>query len=72
MKSTFCGSVESAFEDKIGVSSKKISFFAAFLYAVVPLVLPSLEGLEKPSISPSEIRSSKVAVSYTHLRAHET
>ena len=28
---------------------------------MVPLVLPSFDGLENPSISPSEIRSSKVA-----------
>ena len=27
----------------------------------MPLVRPSFDGLEKPSISPSEIRSSKVA-----------
>ena len=41
--------------------SKKTSFFAAFKYAVVPLVLPSFEAVAKPSISPSEIKSIKVA-----------
>ena len=41
--------------------SRKISFCAAFKYAAVPLVLPSFEALAKPSISPSEIKSTKVA-----------
>ena len=41
--------------------SKKTSFNAAFRYAAVPLVLPSFEAVAKPSISPSDIRSRKVA-----------
>ena len=55
------GLVESAVDFKTGVSFKNTSFNAALLYAVVPCVLPSFDAEAKPSISPSEIRSRKVA-----------
>ncbi len=45
----------------MAVSFKNISFRAALLYAVVPFVNPALEAVAKPSISPSDIKSSKVA-----------
>jgi len=34
-----------------------MSFNAALLYAVVPLVSPAFDGVAKPSISPSDIKS---------------
>ena len=43
------------------MSFKKTSFNAALLYAVVPFVRPSFDAEAKPSISPSDIRSRKVA-----------
>ena len=46
---------------KTGVLFKNTSFSDAFVYAVVPFVRPSFDGEAKPSISPSEIRSRKVA-----------
>ena len=53
--------VESAEALITGVSFKNTSFNAALLYAVVPFVQPSLEAVAKPSISPSDIKSKKVA-----------
>ena len=61
MKSASAGLAELAVDLRIGVSSKKTSFNAALLYAVVPFVLPSFDAVAKPSISPSETRSRKVA-----------
>ena len=57
--STSCISVESAEAVITGVSFKKTSLSAALLYAVVPFVLPSLDAVAKPSISPSDIKSKK-------------
>ena len=59
MKSISAGFDEFALDLNIGVSLRKISFKAALLYAVVPFDNPSFEGLAKPSISPSEIRSRR-------------
>ena len=50
-----------AVDFKTGVSFKNTSLSAALLYAAVPFVRPSFEAVAKPSISPSEIRSRKVA-----------
>ena len=61
MKSVVVGLVESADDFKTGVSLRNTSFNAALLYAAVPCVLPSFEAVAKPSISPSEIKSRKVA-----------
>ena len=53
-----------AVDFKTGVSFKNTSFNAALLYPVVPCVKPSFEADAKPSISPSEMRSRKVATAY--------
>ena len=50
-----------ALEFKIGVSSRKISFNAALLYAVVPFVRPAFDAVANPSISPSDNKSCIVA-----------
>ena len=61
MKSVDAGVVELAVAFKTGVSLRITSLSAALLYAVVPCVQPSFDAEAKPSISPSEIRSRKVA-----------
>ena len=61
LKSVVAGEAELAVALRTGVSFRNTSFNAALLYAVVPFVLPSFEAEAKPSISPSEIRSRKVA-----------
>ena len=50
LKSASAGLAELAVDLRIGVSSKKTSFNAALLYAVVPFVLPSFDAVAKPSI----------------------
>ena len=40
-----------------GVLSRIMSFKEALLYVSVPLVNPAFEGVAKPSISPSDIKS---------------
>ena len=61
MKSVSTGLAEFAVAFKTGVLLRITSLSAALLYAVVPFVKPSFDAVAKPSISPSEIRSRKVA-----------